>query len=87
MRDVGNSDQLESEQYVYQNRDKRSTGGNGTFARRSLTSAELKARVKAGEGYEQVVHANLTYVSSPTSNVFDHIGSLLPLLLAGSGVN
>jgi hypothetical protein len=73
VRDARNSDTLESEQYVYQNRGKRSTGGNGTFAHRSLTSAELKARVKAGEGYEHVVHANLTYVSSLTSNTFDMV--------------
>lgn len=60
MRDTGTADDLEEERYVYQNRDKRSAGEKGTFAGRSVTSAELRARIKAGEGYEHVVHANLT---------------------------
>lgn len=70
MKDVGNADEVVQDRYIYQNRDsKRSVGENATLARKKVvyTTAELKARVKAGEGYESVVHANLTYVSSDTN--------------------
>jgi hypothetical protein len=51
--------------YVTQAR-KRAEGGNATgnftsTARRAPTTAELKARVLAGEGTQSVVHANSTY--------------------------
>lgn len=53
-------DGTDEDTYVYQNRDKRSVGENGTFAGRPVTAAELRARIKAGKGYEHRVHINLT---------------------------
>jgi hypothetical protein len=76
MRDTGTEDVPVDARYTYQNMEsKRSVGENATFSRKVFTSAELKARIKAGEGYESVVHANLTYVSSATRSKL-----LLPLL-------
>lgn len=76
MRDTGTTDEQVEGRYTYQDRDsKPSVGENATFARKVFTTAELKARVKAGESYESVVHANLTYVSSGTRSKL-----LLPIL-------
>lgn len=68
MRDTGTSDELVEDRYTLQNR-----ALNGsmvvqdeTITRKNYTTAELKARIKAGFGYEHLVHANLSYVSSDT---------------------
>ncbi|WPJ57197.1 hypothetical protein SMAC4_12999 [Sordaria macrospora] len=72
-------DGTDEDTYVYQNRDKRSVGENGTFAGRPVTAAELRARIKAGKGYEHRVHIKLTetlhYV--PQS---DLLGETIPML-------
>ncbi len=76
MRDLGNADELVTDRYTYQNKD-----SNAHCHRMAPPLAKgsplqsLKARVKAGEGYEHLVHANLTYVSwdtrsrTPTPNI------------------
>ena len=58
MRDTGTTDTLESSRYVTQAR-KRADNLTST----SPTTEELKARIRAGEGRESVVHANASYVS------------------------
>jgi hypothetical protein len=69
MKDIGNADELVEHRYVTQAR-KRAEGGNATgkvnftsTARRAPTTAELKARVLAGEGTQSIVHTNSTYAS------------------------
>lgn len=68
MRDTGTTDDLVADRYTLQNRGLNGSvvGENATAARKNYTTAELKARVKAGLGYEHLVHANLSYVSSDT---------------------
>lgn len=66
MRDTGTSDELEADRYTLQNRGLNGSvvPENATVARKTYTTAEVKARIKAGLGYEHLVHANLSYVSS-----------------------
>ena len=65
MEDLGTVDEVVGDRVTLQNREsKRAEGQNATLARKSFTTAELRARIKAGQGYEHVVPANLTYVSS-----------------------
>jgi hypothetical protein len=78
MKDIGNADELVEHRYVTQAR-KRAEGGNATgnftsTARRAPTTAELKARVLAGEGTQSVVHANSTYAS-----MSDVTGQTMPM--------
>jgi hypothetical protein len=64
MRDTGTADELVEDVYITQQR-KRGQGPAAKFTRMScsLSSAELKVRVKVGKGYEKVTHANTTYIS------------------------
>jgi hypothetical protein len=78
MKDIGNADELVEHRYVTQAR-KRAEGGNATgnftsTARRAPTTAELKARVLAGEGTQSIVHANSTYAS-----MSDVTGQTMPM--------
>jgi hypothetical protein len=58
MRDTGTADTLESSRYVMQAR-KRADNLTST----PPTTEELKARIRAGDGRESLVHANASYVS------------------------
>lgn len=58
MEDIGNADQLVADRYTTQA--KRLIRVNTTMTGPGLTVEELKARVKAGLGYETLVHENLT---------------------------
>lgn len=68
MRDLGTVDELVADRYTLQNRGLNGSvvGENATVAGKNYTTAELKARIKAGLGYEHLVHANLSHVSSDT---------------------
>jgi hypothetical protein len=68
MRDTGTADELVSDTVILQNRGLNGSmvGQNATAARNDYTTAELMALVKAGFGEENLVHANMSYVSSDT---------------------
>ncbi|GFP60365.1 glucan 1,3-beta-glucosidase [Trichoderma asperellum] len=72
MEDIGNADQLVADRYTTQA--KRQIRVNSTMTGPGLTVEELKAQVRAGLGYETLVHENLT-VSKP-----DLVGRSMPLL-------
>lgn len=65
MRDTGTADEQEADRVTLQNRDSLVNGTASLGVREkknNYTTAELLARVKAGIGYEHMVHANLSYV-------------------------